>query len=102
MGVLRRMLRRLSQMRMCATTLYLKGGTMPLKLHRENVRGLYRASQRCGISITQLLNLIVAVALEELEHAPTLRDEPGIGSLQGESGEGGVHPGRPVPHAHHA
>jgi hypothetical protein len=75
---------------------------MPVELHRENVRGLYRASQRCGVPMTQLLNLIVAVALEELENAPDLCDEPAVNPLQGEGGESRVYPGWSVSDAYDA
>lgn len=72
---------------------------MPLELHRENVKGLYRASQRCGVPMTQLLNLIVAVALEDLDHVPDLCDEPAVRDTQGASDERGIYPRRSLRHA---
>ena len=49
-----------------------KGLFVP-KLHDKNVRRLYHHAQRFSMPVSKLLNLIVAVGLEELSQVMTLR-----------------------------
>ena len=42
----------------------------------EHIRKLYHLAKRHGVKMTQLLNLIVATAIETLEQAPDVCDEP--------------------------
>lgn len=44
----------------------------------EHIRKLYHLAKKYGVKMTQLLNLIVSVAIEELEGAPDVCDEPSI------------------------
>ena len=44
----------------------------------QHIRKLYAIAKRQGVPMTKLLNLIVATAIEELEHAPDLCDEPSV------------------------
>jgi len=48
------------------------------RIHDTHIRKLYHLAKRHGVSITTLLNLIVATAIEELEHAPDLCDAPRV------------------------
>ncbi len=41
----------------------------------QHIRKLYRLAKRQHMPMTKLVNLIIAVAIEELEHAPDLCDE---------------------------
>jgi hypothetical protein len=45
------------------------------RIRDQHIRKLYHIARRQGVPMTKLLNLIVATAIEELEHAPDLCDE---------------------------
>ncbi len=45
------------------------------RIHDQHIRKLYHIAKRQRVPMTKLLNLIVATAIEELEHAPDLCDE---------------------------
>ena len=92
------------------------------KLHDRNVRRLYHQAHRFAMPVSKLLNLIVAVGLEELsqvnnpdewevytivrpEEKPNTpdvcRQAPSAPSLA-QSGEGGIYPRESLPPAHPA
>jgi len=54
------------------------GGLYQPRIADEHIRKLYHLAKRQGIPMTKLVNLIVAVAIEELECAPDVCDEPSI------------------------
>ena len=54
----------------------MKKGLYTPKLANEHIRRLYHIAKRQGVPMTKLLNLIVAAAIEELERAPDMCDEP--------------------------
>ncbi len=67
------------------------------QLHELNVQRLYHEAKRQGMKMTKLLNLIVAVALEDLEDAPDdMCDVSTVRETQEESREGGIYAGGPV------
>jgi hypothetical protein len=52
--------------------------TAELKLHEKNIDELLKVSLQCGLSPNKMLNLIVAVALEELRDADIIETVKGI------------------------
>ena len=61
------------------------------RLADEHIRKLYWIAKRQRLKMTQLLNLIVAVAIEELEHAPDICDEAPAQDVVAQGTEGRVH-----------
>ena len=54
------------------------GGLYQPRIADEHISKLYHIAKRQGVPMTKLLNLIVATAIEELERAPDVCDEPRI------------------------
>lgn len=64
----------------------------------EHIRKLYHIAKRYGLKMTKLLNLIVAVAIEELEHAGDVCDEPSVTPTVAQSRKGGIYQARIAAH----
>jgi hypothetical protein len=75
-------------------------GLYQAKIADAHIRTLYRIAKRQGVKMTTLLNLIVATAIEELDNAANLCDEPSATPIVAQSAQGRVLQGRPAPHAH--
>ena len=68
-----------------------KKGLYQPQIADEHIRKLYWMAKRQGVRMTQLLNLIVAVAIEELESAGEICDEAPEKVVVAKSKKSGIH-----------